>query len=427
MTESHDAIPKDLPKIGKTRLIAILVAVLVVFAGLFLIGYLPYLIHEKRLARQAQEMAKQPPIVDVVVPRATQQTVQLPLPGDAHAMQATALYARVNGYLKRRLVDIGDHVKAGQLLAEIDAPDVDAQLNEARAALEQANSRVISAQIDLELAQTTYTRYKGLVPTGGVTQQDLDTRETQLNQAVATKVGAIASVKLAQATVQRLEAEQGFEKIVAPFDGIITVRNYDVGALMSSSDTAAGHEMFDVAETDIIRVLVNVPQSYVSAIQIDQPVTFQVPNEPGRQFIGRVARWAGALDPTTRTMLTELHFDNRDGRLYAGMYGEVRFDIHREKPVLTVPTGAMLLESNGTQVAVVQKDDRVHFQKVSVGRDMGTEIEVLVGLNGNERVISNPGSRLVEGLVVRAHEEAAVAEASPPATQPNDGYVSGSK
>jgi RND family efflux transporter MFP subunit len=402
--QPHDSgtnvhVPTDLPTITKRQLILIAIAVLLMFTTLFLIGFVPRFIHDRNLREEADAFAQQPPIVQVVPPQSTQQSIQLPLPGTTSAMQETALYARINGYLKQRYVDIGDHVKTGELLAEIDAPDVDAQLAQAKAALEMATANQTSSKTNYDLAQATLTRYKGLVASGSVTQQDLDTRQNNFNTADAAQQAAIASVKSAQANVQQLEAQQSFEKIAAPFDGVITVRNPDVGALISAANSTT-NPMFVVSETDILRVFVNVPQSYASFIRINQPVTFTVPNYPGQIFTGIVARWAGALDPNTRTMLTELHFDNRQGLLWPGMYGEVKFSLHRDKPVFTVPTSALLFEANGTQLALIQ-DNKVHFQKITVGRDFGTEIEVLQGLQGNEQVVATPGEKLAEGITVQ--------------------------
>ncbi|MGD0389098.1 MAG: efflux RND transporter periplasmic adaptor subunit, partial [Tepidisphaeraceae bacterium] len=347
--ESNETIPKDLPKIGLGKLALAALAVAAAFAAVFVFRYLQVRQHDQALDAQAQQLADQPPVVEVAPPKPTGAVQDLTLPGNATPMQETALYARVNGYLKRWLVDIGAHVEAGQLLAEIDAPDLDAQLNEARAAVQQAKANAVSAETNYQLAQATYLRYKGLIPTGGVTQQDLDTRQSAAAQAAAAKDAAAAAIQSAQATVQRLEAEQGFEKIVAPFAGTITVRNYDIGALISPTDTAPGQEIFHIAQTDKLRIWVDLPQSYVTLISINQPVTFQAPaNYPGQKFMGIVARTAGALDPKTRTLHTELDFQNADGRLWAGMYGQVTFNIHREKPGLTVPTSALMVKAQGT-------------------------------------------------------------------------------
>jgi membrane fusion protein, multidrug efflux system len=413
----EEIIPKDLPRIGKGKLLLVLACAVVLFVALFLIGFIPHEMHQRQLIEQAELVAQEPPVVGVVTPKVMDATTNLTLPGTARALQQTAIYARTTGYLKYWTSDIGSHVTSGQLLAVLDAPDVDAQLNEAKAALDQANANVVSAQNNYDLTQATYLRYKGLVATGGVTQQDLDTRQTAFSLASAARDAANASVKSAQATVQKLQAAQDWEKIYAPFEGMITMRNYDIGALISANDTAAGREMFQIMQTDPLRVFVSVPQSYVTLMKIGQHVTFRVPNYPGRDFDGTVARWAGALDASSRTMLTELHFDNHDGALWAGMYGEVSFQIHRPHPPLTVPSTALMFEADGTQLALV-RDGKIRFQPVQVGRDLGSQIEILVGLDGDEQVVSNPGEKLADGLEVKAVSMETPAAPSAPAALP---------
>jgi RND family efflux transporter MFP subunit len=312
------------------------------------------------------------------------------------------MYARIDGFLGHWYVDIGDHVDKGQLLAVIDAPDTDAELAQSEAALLQANANVKTAEVNLQLANATYDRYHGLLATGSVTQQDLDTRQTNAAQAASSKAAADAAVKSAQATVDRLKAQKSFEKITAPFAGTITFRNYDVGARISSSDTAIGHELFDIADTDKLRIYVNVPQAYVTLLQINQPVSFISQRNYGtRPFYGYVARSAGALDPQTRTLLTELDFDNKDHLLWSGMYGEVHISTHKDHPTLTVPTAAMMFEAGGTQLAIVDGDNKVHFKKVTLGEDLGTRLEVVGGLTATDQVVTNPGEKLAEGVEVQ--------------------------
>jgi RND family efflux transporter MFP subunit len=392
-------IPTDLPRISGRALLLAAVVTLALFFILFLVGYLPHLARMRMLAERARADAQQPPLVDVVYPRAMPLIQNVELPGTATPMQQTSIYARVNGYLKRWTADIGDHAARGQVLAEIDAPDVDAQLNSARAGLEVARANVVKAAADLDLAQATYKRYRGLIETAGVTQQQLDQFQSQVNQATAAKAGADASVKSAQANVEQLSATQGFEKIIAPFDGVITARNYDVGALISPANTASGQELFRIAQTDKLRVFVSVPQAYAALVKPGQDVSFTVSNSPNA-FHGKMARSAGALDPVTRTLLTELDFDNQDGRLFAGMFGQVNFEIRNDHPTLTIPTSAAMFEDTGSQVAVVA-DNKIHFTKVTLGRDMGTEIEIIDGLRGGEQIVSTPGERITDGIEVR--------------------------
>lgn len=399
--------PHDLPQFSSGKLILMGIIVLTIFVAAFFARFIPQRLHERNLAEQADEAANAPPVVNITLPQPLAVEEDLKLPADISPMQQTAIYARVDGYLKHWLVDINDHVEKGQLLAEIDAPDTDAQLAQAQAALQQAQANVVRAAADLELANATYERYHGLLPSGSVTQQDLDTRQSNANQAAAEKAADDAAVKSARATVDRLAAEQGFEKIIAPFSGTITFRNYDVGARISSTDTAKGHEMFDIADTDRLRIYVNVPQAYVTLIQLGQPVHFIAERNYGdHQFTGFVARTAGVLDPSTRTLLTELDFDNHNHQLWAGMYGEVHIGVHHSHPMLTVPTPAMLFEADGTQVAVVDDQNHVHFRPVTVGQDLGQNLEIIGGLTGNERIVTNPGEKLLDGIAVEVADQA---------------------
>jgi RND family efflux transporter MFP subunit len=409
----QDAIPKNLPKFSGKKLAIIGAIVLLVLIIAFFARFIPQRIHERHLDEQADQAANAPPIVNVTLPQPVAVDEDLTLPADVRAMQQTAIYARVDGYMKHWLVDINDRVSKGQLLAEIEAPDTDAELAQSQAALQQALANVVKAASDLKLANDTFDRYHGLLQSGSVTQQDLDTRQSTASQSAANKAAADAAVKSAQATVDRLIAEQGFEKITAPFSGTITFRNYDVGARISSTDTAAGHEMFDIADTDRLRIYVNVPQAYVNSIQVGQPVQFiSQRNYGNRPFTGVVARSAGVLDPSTRTLLTELDFENHDHLLWAGMYGEGHISVHTKHPMLTVPTPALMFEANGTQVAVVDDQNHVHFRPVTVGQDLGQKLEVVSGLSTKDRIISNPGEKLLDGIEV---EVAGPPEASQPA------------
>jgi membrane fusion protein, multidrug efflux system len=427
--ESHDEIPKDLPQVSLRKLFVIGLVVVLLFAGAFVARLIPDIMHRRELAAKADQEENAAPVVDVTLPEPQPSEVDLSLPADVKAWAQTAIYARVDGYLKHWLFDINAHVQTGQLLAEIEAPDTDAQLNEAIASLQQAKASAISAESNDELAQATFERYHGLLSTGGVTQQDLDTRQSAAAQADASKAAADAAVKSAEATVERLQAQKGFERIIAPFSGTITVRNYDTGARISASSTNPGQEMFDIADTETLRVFVNVPQGYVNLVQIGQPVYLMVSNYPGRKFVGYVARSSGVIDPSSRTLYTELDFDNHNHELWAGMYGTVHIGVHNPNPTLTVPTTAMMFEADGTLLAVVDDDNKVHFQKVTVGQDFGTRLEILNGLSKNEKVVTNPGERIQDGSPVQIttsnqSEKPAVAEFTPgPATEPTTRVV----
>jgi len=285
-------------------------------------------------------------------------------------------------------------VKKGDVIAVISAPDTDADLKQAKAELNQN-------QTGYRLATTTDERYKGLVPVQGVTQQQLDQFHSQRLQAKA-------NVGSSQATVDRMQALVNFEKIVAPFDGVITARNYDVGALISASNIAPGQELFDIAEDDRLRVFVNIPQADALLVKFGGPVDLVLQrNYPGHTFTGIVARSAGAIDPVTRTLKTELDFTNTDPafHIFPGMYGEAVFHIQRPVPVLTVPTSALLFEADGKQVATVDAANKIHFKKINPGTDFGTDIEVLEGLDLDDRVVANPGEQLTEGILVDPQED----------------------
>jgi membrane fusion protein (multidrug efflux system) len=360
-----------------------------VLIAAFVVGFM--IRHRRIVYREnmAKEQRDQPPVVLVVQPHATQKTFDLTLPADVRAWATTSLYARTNGYLASWTADINDEVKPGQALAVIAAPDTDAELEQAQAALNQQ-------QTAERLAKLTDERFRGLIAIEGVTQQQLDQNRSSLEQAGA-------NVRAAQANVDRLKALVGFEKIVAPFPGVVTARNYDVGALISATNIGAGQELFDLAEVDKLRVFVSVPQPYVELIKFGQPVTLTLErNFPGHKFVGVVARSTGAVDPVTRTLRTELDFDNRNPqfKIYPGMYGMAIFSIHRAEPVLTIPTSALLFEADGKQVATVTPQNKVHFMPIVPGSDFGTEIEAISGLKGDERIIANPGEEIVEGLTV---------------------------
>lgn len=409
--ESHDphGLPTDLPKIGSVAVCLMVLLALAILGGLFLLGWLPRQKREAQLLADAKAVQEARPVVDVAQPKRSSAARELVLPGDLRAMQETAIYSRANGYLKRFLVDVGDPVEAGQLLAEIDTPEVDAELTQARALLEQAKANANKAQVDLELAQSTLRRFEELAQTNAVAQQQIDEKRSAYEQARAASEACKANVAAAQATVGRLATLQGFEKVVAPFAGTITARNYDVGALLSASNTGPGKELFRLEQIDTLRVFVNVPQAYVTSIRNGQGANVVVRNYPGRQFVGKVVRSSQSLDVATRTLRIQVDIPNADHVLHAGMYGQVKLQLQDDKPPLTVPTSALVFAADGTKVAVVQ-DGKVQLKAVTVGRDYGTEVEVPLGLSGEEQVVANPDERIVEGAEV---EVAKAKESSP--------------
>ncbi len=411
----HDeTIPKDLPKVGTGKVIlatAIFVALLI---AMFLIGYIPSRRAEAKLNEEARAAVDSKPIVNVVRPKKQDAGSTLVLPGDVQAMQSTSIFPRANGYLKTLSADIGDSVKEGQTLAEIATPEVDAQLLQSRAAVQQQQANIGKAQNDFDLAKTTLERYQNFAKSGGVTQQQIDEKESNYTEAKSNLEGAKASLASATANVTQLEATQSFQKVVAPFAGKITARNFDVGALLSSN---GNKEMFHIAQTDTLRVFVNVPQTYATLVKIGQEASLLVSNYPGKPFVGHVTRSSAALDPVTRTIKFQVDFPNEDGRLYAGMYAQIKFELRPPNPPVTVPTSALVYNAKGLRLALIS-DGKVHYQTIEVGRDFGTEVEVSKGLDGDELIVTNPGERLIEGVAVRFSDASKPALAEHPTTKP---------
>jgi RND family efflux transporter MFP subunit len=399
--DEHE-LPKDLPKPSNWTVIAMTVVFCILLAALFVLGWVPH----HRAAVEAQEDASAQtsdnPVVGVIHPHPTPSAKDLLLPCDVKANQATAIFPRANGYLKQWFFDVGAHVKKDQLLAIIDTPDVDAQLAESQATLAQSQASVLKSEADIKLAKVTLDRYVDAdkISPGSVSQLTVDQNKDAYDDAVSALGVAKATVQQSAADVQRLTVLQGFEKIPAPFDGIITNRVYDVGALLNPTVTTPGTEMFDIAQTDILRVYVSVPQPNATNIQIGQPAYLRVRNYPEREFQGIVARMTGAITESTRTMQLQLDFPNATDELYPGMYGQARIPITISAPVLVIPTSALVFNADGLQ-AVVIRDGKAHFQKIVAGKDNGTEIEVASGLSVQDEVVVNPGERISEGTAVQ--------------------------
>ncbi|HLK65151.1 MAG TPA: efflux RND transporter periplasmic adaptor subunit [Bryobacteraceae bacterium] len=464
---------------------------------LLLVGFLPRHKRQKEIEAAARRQANALPTVNVTQVRGAPAVSQLLLPGSITPLQEAYLYARATGYVKRRYADIGDHVRQGQLLAEIEAPDLDAQVAQGRAALAQAEQQLAQAHASLEnsqaqeeLARVTWSRYSVLADHGAVSRQDADQQQANYKTAQANvrlqEAGihsAEENVRANRANLDRLVVLQTFEQVRAPFDGNITARNFDVGALISTSggslgasttpmggtqvSSAVGNsgsngstpsaggsaapnpstpgigntgEMYRIAQIDIVRVLVNVPQENAPSMQVGQPATVLVQEVAGHPFEGKLTRTTRSLDPTARTLVAEVDVPNRQSLLLPGMYAQVRFTENRHGPLMLVPGDAVLTTPAGLQVAILQeptpeqrqqlqqmqqkqqeekkkesKDEkaqqgqeqqdlsqarRIHLQSVAVGRDYGTEIEITFGLNGGESVIVNPGDEVVEGVLV---------------------------
>jgi RND family efflux transporter MFP subunit len=336
--------------------------------------------------------------------------VQITIPGTLRPWQEVSIYARTAGYLKKFYVDISNQVESGQLLAEIDTPEVNQELRQAQAALLQTQAAVTKATADRDLAKVTWGRYQQLTAPNYVSQQEADEKQAALHVAESALESANANVAAAEANVQKLTEMQSFQKVYAPFAGVITGRGYDVGSLIIANPTATDVKpMYKIAENDVLRAFVNVPQSASLQIVKGMDVKVTVRERPGRTFAGKVMGTTNYLDPANRSLLTEVKVTNvrepgGEFALLPGMYVQVSFDVKRTTPPLVVPGPAIVSDAQGTQVAVL-RDGAAHFQKVTLGQDYGKEVEIVEGLTGDEQVITNPGERIVEGTVVRAGHE----------------------
>ncbi|MFI5340944.1 MAG: efflux RND transporter periplasmic adaptor subunit [Candidatus Methylomirabilales bacterium] len=412
-------------------------AVLLLLAfGVFLyLGILPRFRGSQALADQVVRQATKAPVVTVVPATRSKATVQLALPGTATALMEAPIYARASGYISKRLVDIGDRVTAGQLLAIIEAPDLDQQVDQARASLQQSESALLQVQAQAQLARVTWERYQSLLEDGAISRQDADTAEANAKVAQANIQAAQDTINANKANLSRLLRLQGYERVTAPFAGFVTARNIDVGSLISASGSslgattpasaalpttgtgAQGGEMFDVTNLDRLRIFVSVPESDARYITIGQAVELHFDSLPGRVFRGDVVRTTHAVDPATRTLLTEVQVENRNGALLPGTYATVTFNEVRATPPIVIPGDCVITRSTGTLVAMV-RNDVVHLQPVVLGRDYGAQTEVREGLREGDLVIINPGDSAQEGARVSARRLASTSENSPSPGQP---------
>ena len=385
---NSNATPGPPPTRGsRTRVLLRWMAIglgVILLAAALAAGLLPRLSAKEELKKQARELNV--PTVAVIRPKAGAAVEELVLPGNIEAYVDTPIYARTNGYLKRWLVDIGARVKAGQLLAEIETPEVDDQLQQARADL-------ATAEANHEIARKTATRWNELSQTGNVSKQDAD-------QATGTMHARLAAVESARFNVARLEKLQAFKRIHAPFGGVVTARNVDVGALIDAGG-GEGRALFHIAHSDRLRVYVQVPQAYSREAVPGVEAELSLPEFPGRRFPARLVRTTHAIDPATRSMRAEVDVDNEKGDLLPGAYAQVHLKLRASQPALVLPVNTLLFRAEGPQVGVVGSDQRVVLKTVVLGRDFGTEVEVLSGLEASDAVILNPSDSIVGGTAVR--------------------------
>src|SRR6202167_5378113 len=395
--------PPDLPPAppGKALMIVgVLLLILLIAGALTLLAHIS---HEHALAKETERQTV--PTVAVVYPQSEKPDEDLILPGSLLAYEESPIYARTNGYLVRWYKDIGSRVEKGELLAKIDTPEVDQELNQSRAARLQ-----ILAQMDL--AKISAARGENLRKTDSVSAQEADQYDSGYKQSQA-------NLAAADANVRRLEQLEGFKDVYAPFTGVLTKRNVDPGALINAGagvgTGAAGRELFDLARVDPLRVYTSVPQAYAPFIKVGATTTVTLQEFPGQKFSGKVVRTAESIDPSTRTLLTEVDVPNKDGRLLPGSFGEVHFAVGSGVNKVTIPVNSMLFRAEGPRVAVIGPGNKVQLRPINIGRDYGTTLEILGGVSPTDQIVINPADSLEDGQQVNV--------AQPPPNQQQPGQT----
>jgi len=368
----------------------IAMAAILVFGGIAVYGIFTRLAEENTVRAETAQMAV--PSVSVISPQRSAPAQEIVLPGNVQPFISSPIYARTNGYVKNWYADIGAHVRKGQLLAVIETPEVDQQLAQSR-------SNLATARANLKLAEITKNRYQGLLATHAVAQQDVD-------NAVGTYDANKAIVEADQANVKQLETLQSFEKVYAPFDGIITARNTDIGTLINSGNTGnVKTDLFHISQPGKLRVYVNVPEQYSKAATPGLTASLTLAEFPGRQFQGKLVRTSEAINFSTRTLTAEIDVDNPTGELLTGSYTEVHLKVSGQTSAYLVPVSTLVFRSQGLQVAVVRNGSAV-LTPVTPGRDFGDQIEIVSGLKGDESVIVTPPDSIVSGQKVQVVQTA---------------------
>jgi RND family efflux transporter MFP subunit len=395
---------------ARTLVVVVLLLVVLAVAGYFL-GYAPRQHREEVLAAESHTSSQSLIEVNVAEVKRSGSQTSLVLPGSIEAVTEAPVLARASGYIRKRLVDIGDRVAAGQVLAEIEAPEIDQQILQAKAqddqaasAIQQAQANLVQGQANLQLAEVTKDRWQKLFDKGVVSRQENDTYRAQwaaqqanvdaLEKAIAA---ARSNLGAAQANLARLNDLQSYQTVRAPFAGVITLRNVDTGVLVTEGATL----LFRIAQTGRLRTYLNVPQADADSVRPGQKATLVIPDLAGRKFSAVVTRSANALDPSSRTLLVEVQVPNSDGVLMPGMYAQVDLSVPRKEPPLLIPGDTLVVRDNVTQVAVVAGDGTVHFQRIQLGRDFGDRLEVLSGLEQGQLLAVNPSDSVREGVKVK--------------------------
>ena len=399
------------PRTRTRTMIVIGIGILGLFLILLAVGVVPRVRNHRELVAVAQKAQNTPPQVYVIRPEPASEA-DLSLPATTQAIQDAIIYARTSGYISKRYVDIGDEVTAGQLLAEIESPEIDQQLRQAQADLQQSTKNLDLQKADLDLARVTMGRYQAADAEGAVAKEALDQNVSAYRTAQAALAAAEANVASNKANVQRFQDLTSFQRVLAPFNGTVIQRNVDVGALITagsptnntavapSSVTGGANGLFEIAQVDTLRVFVNITQAYAPNVQVGLPVQVAVRGQLMQPVTATVTRTASALDRGTRTLLTQVDIPNQSHRMLPGMFVYVSFKIGPSGTRWRVPATAVIFNSQGTQVVIVGPGNKLHFQKVELGRDFGTSIDIQAGLNGNETIVKQPTVSLQEGELV---------------------------
>jgi membrane fusion protein, multidrug efflux system len=384
-------------RVSRARALSIAAIVVSVLGAAFLLRWLPNRHAQQALAIDTADRGALIPRVQVLAPVVVSSDRSLTLPGSTQPLEETILYPRANGYIRRWLVDLGDRVQEGDLLAEIDTPDLDQQLAQARAQLAQAEAGIVQARANALYSKQSLERYKQLLPAGLASQADFDKAKAQAEVDQASIAVAEATTGSQRANLQYLGQLKTFARIVAPFAGTVTLRSVERGTLMTAGTATP---LFKVSALDPVRVFVQVPQDVAASVRTGMGTSVTMREFPGRSFDGKVARSAGALDPTTRTMLTEIRVPNPKGEILTGMYAQVALTLPTPHRVLSIPATALMNDANGLRVAVVDPENHIRLARVVVERDLGATIELALGLQPDDRVVKLPSAELTDGRAV---------------------------
>ncbi|WP_079601179.1 efflux RND transporter periplasmic adaptor subunit [Bradyrhizobium erythrophlei] len=356
--------------------------------------------HSQEKAVAAWTDAAAIPTVDIVHPTKGPPGQQVILPGDIHAWYEAPIYARVNGYLKDWYFDFGAQVKKGQVLADIETPEIDAELTAAKAKLNAASAAVKVREAEAQFAKTTYARWRSSPP-GVVSVQERDAKQAEFESNTARLNAAKADMAMAQADVDRLQSLQGFKQVVAPFDGVVTARETDIGALINAGSNGTARELFSVADIHKVRIYVKVPQRLTGNIHPGLTAELRLPQYPGKVFTAKATTTSRSVNTSSRTLLLELQADNPDGLLQPGTYVEAQLNLPSDPNTVLIPASAILFRQHGLEVALLGDDDKVTLKKISLGRNLGVQAEVTNGLVLSDRVVGSPPDSLGSGDIVR--------------------------